>query len=177
MALLATLAALPARADDVGGVDDVDGAGDADGADDAGGAPAAARPGSHWAVGAGGFAGLTGPAGFGPAAEVHVYPGGAAGHLGAGLRYRGFEGTSSGLLALGLTHAAGVARPGLVLELHGEAGMAYGPRGIAAGGGVRAQLGLWGPLTLAIDTAGHFLFDGAGTRLAIAPALTVGLTR
>ena len=149
----------------------------ADSADSAGGEATPARPGMHWAVAAGGFAGITGPADFGPAAELHVYPGGAAGRLGAGLRYRGFAGTSSGLVALGLTYAAGQARPGLVIELHGEAGIAYGPRCIAAGGGARVQLGLWGPLTLALDTAGHFLFAGADTRLAIAPTLTVGLSR
>lgn len=143
---------------------------------------AAAGQGLHWAAGVGGFVGLSGPAAYGSAAELQLYPGGPAGRLGAALRYRGFAGRgfeawSSGMATAGLVYAAGVSRPGLVLELHGEAGFTHGPGHPAAGGGVRLQIGLWGPLALAIDTGVHLIFDGIDTRLSLAPGLTLGLAR
>lgn len=151
--------------------------------------PAGAENGIHWTVGAGGFAALTGPAAYGIAAELQVYPGNwpgnwpgsSPGHwldrIGATLRYRGFEGWSSGMFMAGLVYAAGRSRPGLVLEIHGEAGIAHDPVCPVAGGGVRLQVGIWGPLSLALDSGGHLIFDGIDTSLAITSGLLLGLSR
>lgn len=142
---------------------------------------AGAEEGIHWTVGAGGFAALTGPAAYGIAAELQVYPGKWPGswleRIGATLRYRGFEGWSSGMFMAGLVYAAGRSRPGLVLEIHGEAGITDNPVCPVAGGGVRLQVGIWGPLSLALDSGGHLIFDGIDTSLAITSGLLLGLSR
>lgn len=146
----------------------------------AGHAPAPGR--IHWSIDAGGFAGLTGPAGYGIAAAAQVFPGRWPGEVlgprfGLGLRYRGFEGLSRGLVAAGLAYQAGATRPHLVMELHGELGLDHGTRRPVLGGGVRTQLGLWGPVTLAVHADGYLLLDGLRPRLAIVPAVTLGLAR
>ncbi|WP_428261663.1 hypothetical protein [Haliangium sp.] len=136
----------------------------------------------HLVVGAGGFAGLTGPAGYGPAAELELFPGVIDDRLGLGLRWRGFEGVAQGLVGAGLVFEAGATRPHISLELHADVGWLYGDlaalgepglRRIAAGGGVRTQLGLWGPVAVALGGDGYFVFEGARTRLALMPALTI----
>lgn len=136
----------------------------------------------HGVVGVGGFVGLTGPARAGLAAEAQVYPGSWPGqvlgqHFGLGVRYRGYDGLASGLVAAGLVYQAGATRPHFVLEVHGDLGVAYGPGEPLLGGGVRLQLGLWGPVAVAVAADVFYWFDGERPRPIVVPALTVALAR
>ena len=136
----------------------------------------------HWAVGVGGFAGVTGPARYGLAAEAQVYPGRWPGHVlgedfGLGVRYRGYDGLASGLVAAGLVYQAGATRPHFVLEVHGDVGVAYGLTEPLLGGGVRVQLGVWGPVAVAVAADVYYWFDGERPRPITVPAVTVALAR
>jgi hypothetical protein len=131
----------------------------------------------HWAVAIGGFGALTGPAGRGPAALAELYPGGRLGRLGFALRFRGFENLDAGMALAGLSFEAGASRPTLTMALHAEAGLAYGPRCGAAGGGLRTQLGVAGPLVLIGDVTGHVVGGGCDVSLALAASFYVGLAR
>lgn len=148
-----------------------------DGEDD--GAPEA----MHWAVGAGGFVGLTGPGRYGLAAEAEVFPPWPRDllgeHIGLGLRYRGFDGLARGLVAGGLVYVAGATRPHLTIELHGDVGLAYGSDSnrLLLGGGVRTQLGLFGPVAVALHGDVFYTFEDLRLRPHIVPAVTVGLAR
>ncbi|ACY17953.1 hypothetical protein [Haliangium ochraceum] len=135
-----------------------------------------AGPVAHWAVGAGSFLGLTGPAAFGLAAEAQMVPRFWPGpYFGLGVRYRGFRGLASGLVAAGPVFQAAATRPHLAIEMHASAGLRYGPAEPVFGAGVRTQLGLWGPLALALSADGYASFDGARLRLAVMPALMLVL--
>jgi hypothetical protein len=136
-----------------------------------------ARRGLHFNIGAGGFAAFTGPASHGPAAEVELYPGGALGRWGAGVYWRGSGGFAGGMVAAGAAFEAGASRPMFALAAHGEIGWDYGNSLPVIGGGVRAQLAPWHPLTLASNVTGHLFLDGVDTRLGLAVSLTLGLTR
>jgi len=136
----------------------------------------------HWAVGVGGFVGVTGPARYGLAAEAQVYPGRWPGQVlgesfGLGVRYRGYDGLASGLVAAGLVYQAGATRPHFVLEVHGDVGMAYGLDEPLLGGGVRLQLGMWGPVAVAVAADLYYWFDGERPRPITVPAVTVALAR
>jgi hypothetical protein len=131
----------------------------------------------HVNMGAGGFVAFTGPASHGPAAELELYPGGALGRWGAGVYWRGFGGFAGGMVAAGPAFEAGASRPMFVLAMHGEIGWDYGSSLPVIGGGVRAQLAPWHPLSLASNVTGHLFLDGVDTRLALALTLTLGLTR
>jgi hypothetical protein len=136
----------------------------------------------HQVAGVGGFAGLTGPARYGLAAEAQMYPARWPGqvlsrHFGLGVRYRGYDGLASGLIAAGLVYQAGATRPHFVLELHGDLGLAYGPAEPLLGGGVRLQLGVWGPVAVAVAADIYYWFDGERPRPITVPAVIVGLAR
>jgi hypothetical protein len=136
----------------------------------------------HWAAGAGVFAGVTGRARAGLAAEAQVYPGSwpghvLGGHFGLGVRYRGHDGLGSGLVAGGLVYQAGATRPHFVLEVHGDVGVAYGPTEPLVGGGVRVQLGVWGPVAVAVAADVYYWFDGERPRPIAVPAVLVALGR
>jgi hypothetical protein len=142
-----------------------------------GGAPIA-----HWTVGAGGFVGLTGPARFGLAAEAQLYPARWPGEVlgsrfGLGVRYRGHDGLAGGLIAAGLVYQAGATRPHFVLEVHGDLGLAYGPAEPVLGGGVRLQLGAFGPVAVAVAADVYYWFDGQRPHPIMVPAVIVGLAR
>lgn len=137
---------------------------------------------SRWFAGAGGFVGLTGPARHGLAAEAQVYPARWPGQLlgpqfGLGVRYRGHDGLAGGLVAAGLVYQAGATRPHFVLELHGDLGYAYDIGEPLLGGGVRLQLGAWGPVAVAAATDVYYWFDGERPRPILMPAVLVGLAR
>jgi hypothetical protein len=140
------------------------------------------QDGVHGAAGAGVFVGVTGRARAGLAAEAQVYPGRwpgqvLGGHFGLGVRYRGWDGLSSGLVAGGLVYQAGATRPHFVLEVHGDVGVAYGPTEPLLGGGVRVQLGVWGPVAVAVAADVYYWFDGERPRPIAVPAVTVALAR
>jgi hypothetical protein len=153
-----------------------------------GAAPAAAEPAAaepaygaersiHGTMALGAGVALGGPAGqgYGVAAELEMFPGGALGRFGAGVYYRDFAGSGGGVVAAGVTFAAGATRPHLVMTLHGEAGVEYGRSVPVAGGGVRAQLGLWQPLALGANATAHLFIEGADSRLSLAWTVTLGV--
>jgi hypothetical protein len=186
LALLALAAAETPVAADVAGAD-AGGDDAAAGGDDAGAGDASepeVAEAMHWAVGVGGFVGLTGPGRYGLAAEAEVFPRWPGqlldDHVGLGLRYRGFDGLARGIVAGGPVYAAAATRPHLAIELHGDIGMAFGPADgnrLLLGGGVRTQIGLWGPVAVALHGDVYYTFEGLRLRPHIVPAVTVGLTR
>ncbi|MCG8425014.1 MAG: hypothetical protein MJE77_44600 [Proteobacteria bacterium] len=134
-------------------------------------------PAPHGALTVGGFAALTGPVGQGFAADTILYPGRFFGRYGLGVSYRGSRSAEQGLLVVNLAFAAGASRPGFEIALHGDIGAAYGPFLPVIGGGVRTQLGVWGPLVVTANTTGHLLIDGIDSRLAVAVTLSAGIAR
>jgi hypothetical protein len=139
---------------------------------------------TRWAVGVGGFIGVTGPGRYGLAAEAEVFPrwpGQLLGdRVGLGLRYRGFDGLARGIAAGGLVYEAAATRPHLAIELHGDIGVAFGPAGsnrLLLGGGVRTQIGLWGPVAVALHGDVYYTSENLRLRPHIVPAVTVGLAR
>lgn len=186
LALLALAAPETPAAADVAG-DDAAAGGDVvrrdDAAGDDAGEPEVVEA-MHWAVGVGGFVGLTGPGRYGLAAEAEVFPrwpGQLLGdRVGLGLRYRGFDGLARGIVAGGLVYEAAATRPHLAIELHGDIGMAIGLAGsdrLLLGGGVRTQIGLWGPVAVALHGDVYYTFENLRLRPHIVPAVTVGLAR
>lgn len=144
---------------------------------------ARAEPYGHGSVAVGGFAAATGPQPYGLAAEIELYPARDPGRgpgfwperLGARACYRGERGASPGMAALGVTFAAGEARPELVIGMHAELGVDIERSLPVAGAGVRGQLAIAPPLAVAASMTGHLHIDGIDTRLALAIAVTAGL--
>lgn len=156
----------------------------ADEPDEAADAPEDAPEGMHGAVGVGGFVGLTGPGRYGLAAEAEVFPPWPldvlGDRVGLGLRYRGWDGLARGLVVGGLVYEAGATRPHLTIELHGDVGLVYGTAGgnrLLLGGGVRTQLGVFGPVAVALHGDVYCAFENLRLRPHIVPAVTVGLAR
>ncbi len=133
--------------------------------------------GPHGTLTVGWLLAATGPLGVGGAADVEFFPGGPFGRYGAGIYYRGDLSGQEGMITAGLTFEAGATRPKLVMSLHIAAGATYGPAHPALGGGVRAQLGVWGPLVVAGSATSHLVIDGVDSRLALAITLTAGMSR
>jgi hypothetical protein len=147
-----------------------------------GGGPALAqgdgREQVHGGGGIGGFRALVGPADYGPAAELEIYPGGRFGRYGVRAAWWGFEGASSGLVVGGVTFQAAAARPRLHLALHADAGAAYGEAaGVAIGVGAQTHLWLWGPLAIGIDTSALVVIGDGDPGLLLGSALTLRLAR
>jgi hypothetical protein len=147
-------------------------------------APEIAPDGVHGAVGVGGFLGLTGPGRFGLAAEAEVFPAWSLGSLGdrvgLGLRYRGFDGLARGIVAGGPVYVAAATRPHIAIEMHGDIGLLYGTADgnrLLLGGGVRTQLGLFGPVAVALHGDVYYALEHLRLRPHIVPAVTVGLAR
>nr|WP_316629173.1 hypothetical protein [uncultured Brevundimonas sp.] len=131
----------------------------------------------HGALTVGWLLAVTGPLGVAGAAEAEFFPGGRLGRYGAGIYYRGDISGDEGMITAGLAFEAGASRPKLVMSLHIAAGATYGPVHPALGGGVRAQLGVWGPLVVAGSATSYLVIDGVDSRLALAITLTAGLSR
>lgn len=152
-------------------------------AQDASGEPPV-RPGATWhgSVGAGGFAGVTGPSGTGLWAGAEFAPGGALGRLGFRAEARTLDEDESGsrrvLWSGGVTYLAAAAYPRLALSLHGEAGVVAPDGHAAVGGGVETQLMVVGPLAVAIDSTAQVVLAGVeDTDLILAGTLSVRLAR
>jgi hypothetical protein len=127
-------------------------------------------------AGAGGFAALTGPAGWGPAAQADLYPGGRFGRFGGRVEIRGFEAATVSWITAGITYEAAAARPRLHLAIHAGAGAAAGRRPVV-GGGVHTQLWVVGPLALGFDSGAWVVVDGIDTTLALTSAMTLRVSR
>lgn len=137
----------------------------------------APRP-SHWGIGIGGFAAITGPADFGPAAEVEFYPGGSFGHYGLRGELRGFEDLNNGFVTLGVAFEAGASRPTLQLALHADVGVTYGDavKPVVAAG-VQWQLWFKPPFGISLDSGGYMIIDGTDSSLALMSAFTLRIAR
>jgi len=131
----------------------------------------------HWGIGVGGFGAVTGPADYGPAAELELYPGGRFGRYGVRAEYRGFDNFDAGMVCVGLTFEAGASRPTLQLALHADVGFTYSDTKPVAAAGVQWQLWLSPPFGISLDSGGYLIIDGTDSRLALASAITVRIAR
>ena len=121
----------------------------------------------HGSASAGGTLLLTGADGDRQRAELELD--GEDGRLGALVAWRGFDRGHAGLVTAGLVYEAAAARPRLVLDLHGDAGLDLDQRAPVIGGGARTLLLVVGPLGIALDAGAYLVIDGIDhTRLAIA---------
>lgn len=126
---------------------------------------ALARP-LHGSAGLGGSLLATGAEGAARRLELEVDL--EPSRFGALLALRGFDAEHRGLACVGLVYEAGAARPRLVLALHADLGADLDHRAPLVGGGVRATLGLIGPIGLAGDAGSYLVIDGVDrTRLVL----------
>lgn len=64
-----------------------------------------------------------------------------------------------GLLTGGLTYELGAARPHLVLQAHADGGWDLDHATALMGGGLRGVLGIYGPLSVVIDSGAYVVFQ------------------
>lgn len=64
-----------------------------------------------------------------------------------------------GLLTGGVTFELGAARPHLVLQAHADLGWDLDHRDPLAGGGLRGTLGIYGPLSVVIDSGAYVVLQ------------------
>lgn len=122
----------------------------------------------HGSVGGGGSFLLTGDGGDRNRFELEldIEP---ASRFGGMLAWRAFDADHHGLLLGGLVYEAGAARPRLVVDLHGDAGVDLDVWAPVIGGGVRTTLTIWKLLGVALDSGGYLVVDGIDdTRFVIA---------
>lgn len=92
-----------------------------------------------------------------------------ASRWGALLAWRGFDGDHHGIVGAGVVYEAGAARPRLVVDFHGDAGVDLDQRAPMVGGGLRTVIAIAGPLGVALDTGAYLVIDGVeSTRLQLA---------
>ena len=104
--------------------------------------------------------------------EVDLEPGSRYGAL---IALRGVARHHHGLLMAGLIYEAAAARPTLVLDLHADVGADLDHRAPLVGGGLRATLGLLGPIGAALDTGGYLVIDG-DPRLVLSTSVSIVAT-
>ncbi len=85
--------------------------------------------------------------------------------------WRAFDGTHRGLITGGLVYEGAASRPRLALDLHADIGADLDEHAPLVGGGIRATVGVIGPLGVVLDGGGYLVIDGAGTRLQLQTAL------
>lgn len=88
-------------------------------------------------------------------------------HYGGLLAIRGADDTHSGLLSLGFVYTAAAARPRLVLDLHGDAGIDLDVHAPVVGGGLRTTITVIGPLGVALDAGLYIVVDGIDQSRAV----------
>ncbi len=133
---------------------------------------------AHLSAGIGGALLFTGNDGTAQRAEVEldVEPGGAFGRFGALVALRGFDPHHAGLLCGGLVFEAAASRPGLIMDLHADAGADLDHRAPLAGGGLRTTIGITGPLAVALDSGAYLVLQGFDhTRLVLMGAAALAL--
>lgn len=140
-------------------------------------ADATAKNGPRGSLGVGTIVALTGPISLGWAAEAEFFPGRALGRFGMGTYYRSDFSGDSGMVTAAIAFEAGASRPHAAVTFHAGAGVTHGPTEPVIGGGIRGQLGLWGPLAIVSNATGYLILDGIDSRLALALVLTAGLSR
>jgi hypothetical protein len=98
--------------------------------------------------------------------EADVVP---ASRWGALLAWRGFDDDHEGIVGAGIVYEAGAARPRLVVDFHGDAGVDLDVKAPMVGGGLRTVIAVAGPLGIALDTGAYLVVDGVeNTRLQLA---------
>lgn len=129
----------------------------------------------HGAVGAGGYAALTGPR-WGGVTGASYHPAGGWGRLGMRAEVRGHEGVDEGHAVLGVAFEAAASRPRIVLSLNAGLGTTLAEPRPVMQVGVTTQLFLYGPLALALDSGAVLIVDGTdGTVLGLGQSLSVQL--
>jgi hypothetical protein len=116
------------------------------------------------------------------AAAIDIVPGGALGTWGVTLAVRdvGYSPFAHhGMATIGIVREAAAARPLLVINLHGDVGVAWGDKTLPViGGGIKTDLAFVGPLGIALDTTIHLEVDGVdGTHLVLGFGLMAALIR
>lgn len=113
----------------------------------------------HGSVGGGGSFLLTGAEGDRNRFELalDVEP---ASRFGGMVAWRAFDADHHGLLLGGIVYEAGAARPRLVVDLHGEAGVDLDLTAPVLGGGVRTTITIWKVLGVGLDSGGYLVVDG-----------------
>ena len=129
----------------------------------------------HGALGLGGAVSLVGPARYGPALQLELYPGG---RLGGRVDYRGAEELTPGQVTVGASYAVGSTRPHLHLALHGDLGATTvsADRRYLVGAGVQAQLWLIYPLAVGVDSSAQLAFGDGLPELALTGVATLRLS-
>ena len=130
--------------------------------------PAAAERTVHGSIGGGSSLWLTGHGDDRSRFELalDVKP---ASRWGGLVAWRGVDPDHRGLLLGGVVYEAGAARPRLVIDLHGDAGVDLDVWAPVVGGGVRTTLTVWGPFGIGLDGGAYLVIDGIeDTRLVIA---------
>jgi hypothetical protein len=114
----------------------------------------------HGSAGGGGSFLVTGSEGdrarFELAVDVEPH-----GRYGAIVAWRGFdEDGHRGMALAGLVYEAAAARPLLVIDLHGDAGIDLDATAPVAGGGLRTVLTAYKTVGVALDTGGYLVIQG-----------------
>lgn len=76
------------------------------------------------------------------------------------LAWRAFDEDHHGLVTAGLAFEGGAARPRLVVDLHADLGVDLDQHAPVIGGGIRATIGLIGPLGVVYDGGAYVIVDG-----------------
>jgi len=129
--------------------------------------------GVHGSIGGGGSLLLTGDRGDRTRFELEldIKPTNRFGGL---VAWRAFDADHHGMLLGGLVYEAGAARPLLVVDLHGEAGVELDVTAPVLGGGVRTTLTVWKLIGVGFDAGGYLVIDGVDdTRLVIATSASL----
>lgn len=118
--------------------------------------------------------------------ELDLYPGGRLGRWGVSLAARSIlfdPYGEAGLVTAGVIYEAAASRPRLIMALHGDLGVTYGPEGgddvrPAVGGGLKTHLGVIGPLAVATDLTAHVVLgDSDDLALVISAGAMLALFR
>jgi hypothetical protein len=118
--------------------------------------------------------------------QLDLYPGGRLGHWGLSLAARSIlfdPYGEAGMVTAGAIYEAAASRPRLIMALHGDLGVTYGPDGgddvrPVVGGGLKTHLGIIGPLAIATDLTAHLVLgDSDDLALVISAGAMIALFR
>ena len=114
------------------------------------------------------------------AVEAEFFPGAPLDRYGVYCAFRSDGDQDTGMITTGMSFVAGATRPRLVITFHADFGAGFRPAQFAAGGGVRVQIGLWGPLVVAANSTAYTLGLGPfsdNNQIALGITFTAGVAR
>ncbi|HEY4238708.1 MAG TPA: hypothetical protein VGM88_02790 [Kofleriaceae bacterium] len=117
------------------------------------------RP-AHGSIAAGGEFLLTGDEGARQRAFASIEFEPAGSRAGGVLSLHGFDAHHGGIATAGFVFEAAAARPRLAIDLHADLGLDLDRVRPAAGGGVRATVGIVGPLGVVLEANALAVIDG-----------------